>query len=105
MDSSIHISTRVDACGRGFLNLTEALTNAPRYADQIRPQTVRDELDRFKIWAGNIAAHRKGRRSLEHRLRDAAHLNDETHNLLAALQDSLDNGWYIVFIAIKERVN
>ncbi|KAF2176891.1 hypothetical protein K469DRAFT_605505, partial [Zopfia rhizophila CBS 207.26] len=96
MDSSTHISTHVDACGRGFLGLAEALPNTPRFEDQIRPESVKDEFDRFKIWAGNIAAHRKGRRSLEYRLRDAAHLKTETHNLLTALQDSLSNALAIV---------
>ena len=102
MDSSTHISTHVDACGRCFLSLAEALPNTPRFEDQIRSESVKDELDRFKIWAGNIAAHRKGRRSLEYRLRDAAHLKTETHNLLAALQDSLKNCASVIYIAIKK---
>lgn len=90
--ASIHISAHVDVCGRGFLSLTEALTDTPRFAAQAPPQSITDEFDRFKIWAGNIAAHLKGRRSLEYRLRDAAHLKDETHNLLTALQGSLTDG-------------
>jgi hypothetical protein len=87
-----HISAHVDACARGFISLATALTNASHFAAQAPPETINDEFDRFKIWAGNIAAHRKGRRSLEYRLRDAAHLKIETHNLLKALQDSLADG-------------
>jgi hypothetical protein len=90
--ASSHISAHVDACGRGFRRLGDALADTPRFAAQILPQSVNDEFDRFKIWAGNIAAHRKGRRSLEYRLRDAAHLKDECHNLLKALQSSLADG-------------
>ncbi|KAF1979278.1 hypothetical protein BU23DRAFT_441216, partial [Bimuria novae-zelandiae CBS 107.79] len=51
---------------------------------------------RFKIWAGNIAAHRRGRRSLEYRLRDATHLNDEAESLLAALERTLNHAVAIV---------
>lgn len=89
---STHISSRVDACGRGFLSLAERLTDTPQFAAQIGPQDVTDEFDRFKLWAGNISAHRKGRRSLEYRLRDAAHLKIETQNLLTALQESFVDG-------------
>ncbi|KAF2016663.1 hypothetical protein BU24DRAFT_423040 [Aaosphaeria arxii CBS 175.79] len=92
----VHLSTRVDACGRGFVSLSQALTESERYGDQVRPQAIQDEFDRFKIWAGNIAAHRKGRRSLEYRLRDAAHLKAETENLLIALQESLSDALAIV---------
>jgi hypothetical protein len=91
-----HISAHVDACARGFISLAMALTNEPHFAVQIRPDMINDEFDRFKIWAGNIAAHRKGRRSLEYRLRDATHLKVETHNLLKALQDSLADGEFII---------
>lgn len=92
----LHISAHVDACARGFIGLATVLTNEPHFAMQARPETINDEFDRFKIWAGNIAAHRKGRRSLEYRLRDAAHLKVETHNLLKALQDSLADGEFSI---------
>jgi len=90
--ASTHISAHVDACGRGFISLVGALTQNLHYATQASPEKISGEFDRFKIWAGNIAAHRKGRRSLEYRLRDAAHLKNETHYQLAALQESLVSG-------------
>jgi hypothetical protein len=92
MDSGIQIPSHVASCGRHFHSLIKALPNAPRFAAQIKPGTTNDEFDRFKVWAGNIAAHRKGHRSLEYRLRDAPHLKDETCNLLTALKESLQNG-------------
>lgn len=92
MDSIVHISAHVDTCGRSFVSLAQGLEASRYFAAQIQPTALNDEFDRFKIWAGNIAAHRKGRRSLEYRLRDAAHLKQETHNLLLALRDSLENG-------------
>ncbi|KAF2728682.1 hypothetical protein EJ04DRAFT_503670, partial [Polyplosphaeria fusca] len=93
---SSHVSSHVDACGRGFVTLHEAVSSSPRFATQLPPEAVNDEFSRFKIWAGNIAAHRKGRRSLEYRLRDAAHLKNEAHNLLSALEDSLGTSLRIV---------
>ena len=94
MASEIRIPLRVASCGRRFHSLIKALSNAPHYAAQIRPGAIGDEFDRFKAWAGNIAAHRKGRRSLEYRLRDAPHLKDETCNVLTALDEYLQNGDY-----------
>lgn len=91
-----HIALHVDLCGRDFVSLKEALSQNENFATQISPQRVQDEFDRFKLWAGNIAAHRKGRRSLEYRLRDAAHLKKETHKLLDSLKSSLQASLEII---------
>ncbi|KAJ4369653.1 hypothetical protein N0V83_005415 [Neocucurbitaria cava] len=91
-DAEVVIATVVWNIARVFLGLGDALAAEPRFAAQVAPTTVHDELSRFKLWAGNISAHRKGRRSLEYRLRDAAHLRSETHNLLAALSKALGDG-------------
>ncbi|RYP66474.1 hypothetical protein DL770_008796 [Monosporascus sp. CRB-9-2] len=96
MDSTVPIYSRVNESGTVFISLERALRNSSRFAAQVRPEDIKDEFDRFKIWAGNIAAHRKGRRSLEYRLRDAALLKDEAHNLLKALHDSLQTCLAIV---------
>jgi hypothetical protein len=54
---------------------------------------LEDELGRFKVWAGNIAAHRPAhsRRSLEYRLRDSSGLREMVllllQDLLIAIQD------------------
>jgi hypothetical protein len=92
MEAAPLIAAQVHLTGAGFVSLEEALRTSSQYAAQVPPEAVIDAFERFKIWAGNIAAHRKGRRSLEHRLRDAAHLKDEVHSQLAALQDSLQQG-------------
>jgi len=92
MDPSLPIFSRVNENGTVFISLEQALSNSLRFVAQVPPERIKDEFDRFKIWAGNIAAHRKGRRSLEYRLRDAAHLKNEAHNLLTALHDSLQTG-------------
>ncbi|KAI9857183.1 MAG: hypothetical protein M1813_008545 [Trichoglossum hirsutum] len=50
-----------------------------------------DELDRFRIWAGNIGAlqHVKVRSSLDYRLRDAPKLGDQISRLLVDLNTAL----------------
>ncbi|KAF2688848.1 hypothetical protein K458DRAFT_385013 [Lentithecium fluviatile CBS 122367] len=96
MDSAPLIASRVHLVGGDFVSLEHALRDTTYFSAQVTPEAVKDEFDRFKIWAGNIAAHRKGRRSLEYRLRDAAHLKDETHNLLTALHESLQRAMEIV---------
>ncbi|KAF9700891.1 hypothetical protein EKO04_000315 [Ascochyta lentis] len=89
MASAIPISAAVDDCARAFLSLASSLEKPTRFAEQVDAEEILDEFDRFKLWAGNIAAHRKGRRSLENRLRDAARLKGETHGLLVLLTNAL----------------
>jgi hypothetical protein len=67
VSTDIVIAAVVDELARDFLSLTETLTMESRFATQVPSTTVADEFSRFKLWAGNIAAHRKGRRSLEYR--------------------------------------
>lgn len=98
MDSITPIHDSVHRAGSGFVALEAALRLPDRshYASQIPPNALKDEFDRFRIWAGNIAAHLKGRRSLEYRLRDSEHLKREAHSLLLALQDSTQDALSII---------
>lgn len=54
--------------------------------------TISDKLSRFKLWAGNIGAHRTGRSSLDYRLRDSSHLHGQVARLLDDLISSLNEG-------------
>ena len=49
-----------------------------------------DENGRFRVWTGNISAHRTGRRSLEYRLRDSSNLQSTVISLLRDLLQALD---------------
>lgn len=69
----------------------------PDTSDDSRPRgfslaTINDQTARFKIWAGNIGAHRKGRSSLDHRLREASHIRAQVIRLLGDLQEALQDG-------------
>ncbi|KAF5237772.1 hypothetical protein FANTH_10647 [Fusarium anthophilum] len=52
---------------------------------------LQNELSRFKVWSGNIGAHRKGRSSLDHRLRDASNIREQVVELLEDLRESLND--------------
>lgn len=65
--AKVVIATVVHDLARDFLGLAEALVAESRFARQVSSTVISDEFSRFKLWAGNIAAHRKGRRSLEYR--------------------------------------
>ncbi|KAF2661868.1 hypothetical protein K491DRAFT_332872 [Lophiostoma macrostomum CBS 122681] len=92
----VPLYSHVDEIGVHFISLEQALSKSSTFAAQVRPENIRDEFDRFRLWAGNIAAHRKGRRSLEYRLRDSALLRDEAHSLLTALHNTLQTSLDIV---------
>ncbi|KAI1292754.1 hypothetical protein F5Y03DRAFT_375300 [Xylaria venustula] len=53
-------------------------------------QSINDQLSKFKLWAGNIGAHRIGRSSLDYRLRDSSHLHTQVVKLLDDLISSLN---------------
>ncbi|KAF5590632.1 zinc finger transcription factor ace1 [Fusarium pseudoanthophilum] len=52
---------------------------------------IQNELSRFKVWSGNIGAHKKGRSSLDHRLRDASNIRNQVVELLEDLRESLQD--------------
>ncbi|KAI0968601.1 hypothetical protein F4678DRAFT_474357 [Xylaria arbuscula] len=54
-------------------------------------QRIRDEHTRFRIWTGNIGAHRVGMSSLDYRLRDSSHIRDHIVRLLKDLRSSVED--------------
>lgn len=69
--------------------LLDGKKNASKYGN---PRImVRDEFDRFKIWAGNIGATLKpeSRASLDHRLNAAPSVARLVHDCLLDLKESL----------------
>ncbi|KAL2675763.1 hypothetical protein Neosp_011954 [[Neocosmospora] mangrovei] len=53
--------------------------------------TFDNEITRFKMWAGNLAAHQSGPASLDHRLREAPHLQQQVVYLLRDIFESLED--------------
>ncbi|KAK0744888.1 hypothetical protein B0T21DRAFT_94707 [Apiosordaria backusii] len=58
---------------------------------QLSRQVIQNEFSRFKVWAGNIGAHRSGRTSLDYRLRDSSNIRGQAANLLQDLSESLND--------------
>ncbi|KAI1130826.1 hypothetical protein F5Y10DRAFT_103409 [Nemania abortiva] len=57
---------------------------------ELRYSKAVSQLARFKLWAGSLGAHRKaGRRSLDHRLRDASSIREHVLNLLGQLEEAV----------------
>jgi hypothetical protein len=86
------IAAQVEDCLRSF----DALLVVLDVREEFRPlsSAINDALGRFKIWSSNIGAHRNGRRSLDHRLRDASHLREHVLRLLSGLAENLGDGKY-----------
>jgi hypothetical protein len=66
----------------------------PKY-DDFAP-VIREQFARFKVWAENVGAHRTGRVSLDHRLRDALEVKDMVIELLRDLHEALNDGITVV---------
>ena len=85
-ESNMAIPIRVRECFDAFFVGFEG-------AEEDEASCLEDELGRFKVWVGNIAAHRPAhsRRSLEYRLRDSSRLREMVVSLLqdlvVAIQD------------------
>ena len=116
MDLQIHTIAKVSLdCQKYFLALGDALeiTDGGKHRDELSGAEVKDELGRFRIWAGNIGALKTGRASLDYRLRDVGYLHQNVASLLEGLRQSLSEGLHSSYLSrsdliatflIKERI-
>ncbi|KAL6399891.1 uncharacterized protein AUP68_17300 [Ilyonectria robusta] len=86
------IASNVQAVLRSFHNLAHPVASDAA-SPSIDPLLTKfeDEMTRFKMWAGNLGAHQAGRASLDHRLREAPHLQESVIYLLKDLSESLQD--------------
>ncbi|KAI1746749.1 hypothetical protein F4782DRAFT_523557 [Xylaria castorea] len=85
------IADRVAQSLSAFEAIDTVKTQAELSDSQSVPvQTISDQFSKFKLWAGNIGAHRTGRSSLDYRLRDSSHLHTQVMRLLDDLITSLN---------------
>lgn len=70
------ISTYHDRCVQSFTSLIISAVNPVRdFGDQVSPNWLSNEFDRYKVWAGNVGARHRGPRyyvSLDYRLSEAS---------------------------------
>lgn len=90
------IARLVHATLRDFRALINAIKSGQNDTDdlfdaqQFLP-SLENELTRFKMWAGNLGAHQAGRASLDYRLREASHLQEQVVYLLRDASDLLQD--------------
>ena len=92
------IATRCGDCSTLFHQLSTAIQDNLSDSHnlcQITESFVQDELGRFRVWLGNVGAHRSGRISLDYRLREAANMRDSVLELLTDLGDNIREGRFI----------
>ncbi|OQE23428.1 hypothetical protein PENFLA_c011G00274 [Penicillium flavigenum] len=65
--------------------------NLSSFASEVSPALWQDELGRLRVWAANIGAHQTGQSSLDHRLRDASHIKEQTLRVLQRLQRTIED--------------
>lgn len=76
-----------------FARLQTELRRSDDHIKQQLPESaLEDEVGRFRLWAGNNGAHRKGRVSLDHKLRYATHIHDKVTHFLRQLDGVLQSG-------------
>jgi hypothetical protein len=75
-----------------FTTLLSSLSEPAPNARYVPVEAFGRELERFKIWVGNIGAHRRGQSSLDYRLRDASHIQNTVLELLAMLRQAMVEG-------------
>ncbi|ORY02184.1 hypothetical protein BCR34DRAFT_667757 [Clohesyomyces aquaticus] len=87
------ISDSHSKCYIAFESLVEALDRPSRdFSTQLPPKSIREEFDKYRIWAGNVGAPHSGRRydiSLDYRLREASFLKKQILDLLNSLEEKL----------------
>lgn len=77
------IARLVSICLRAFSEVKTCFSQADdRIKAKIPAEAIADESGRFRLWVGNSAAHRTGRSSLDHKLREASHIRTQVVDLL-----------------------
>lgn len=88
----VSIRSHYERCIRSFIQLYHFL-NLETADKQLFPASILStELGRFRMWAGNTGAHRTGRVSLDHRLREVPDIHEEISELLEELSSNLGEG-------------
>lgn len=95
------IASQVKKCLKSFGDLLFHLNSEKsKFTEHISESEVKEQLARFKIWAGNIGAHRTGRGSLDFRLRDASHIKLRVISLICDMNGLLTEGREIPILLV-----
>lgn len=87
------IASWYGVCIESFGRLCDLLrVSESEFSSQISLLALQNEIGRFRVWAGNVGAHRGGRTSLDHRLREASQVHEQVTKLLSDLGGALQEG-------------
>ncbi|KAL4415943.1 hypothetical protein CABS03_03150 [Colletotrichum abscissum] len=89
VDSIANLVLKAKAQFSHLLQVAQGSSSHPSPLQTLRK--LEDEQVRFKIWAGNVGAHKTDRSSLEYRLRDASNLRLHVRKLLTELIENIDD--------------
>jgi hypothetical protein len=91
------IANHVQKCLDSFRDACSKLAKAePLVRGKIPPGAMHDCFGRFRLWVGNIGAHRRGRASLDYKLREASHIRIRVLELLQNLESDLQEAQDII---------
>jgi len=91
-----HVQAVLGAFHTAVAGTTAAKNNAVAVDTAQFLTQLKNEETRFKIWAGNLGAHQAGRSSLDYRLREAPHLQEQVVYLLRDATESLESAFAII---------
>ena len=87
------VAKRVAQCLQFFTDMSQTVRDSSRAAPAASfDANINAEFDRFKIWSGNVGAHRTDNSSLDYRLREAMTLRDRVTELLDELLEAITEG-------------
>lgn len=90
LNDSALVATHARECIRHFEQVSKSLEKAEPHIKQKIPRgRIDDEFGRFKIWCGNVGAHRNGKGSLDYKLREASNIRGQVIKLLKSMNLSL----------------
>ncbi len=89
-DTAPSVAQYVRSCLDDFQATITSLSVAqPCIKSKLHPDAISDELGRFRIWSGEVGAHRSGQESLDYKLREASHIRETIIRLLQNTTTSL----------------
>ncbi|KAF4777268.1 hypothetical protein HER10_EVM0012996 [Colletotrichum scovillei] len=89
VDSIANLVLKAKAQFSNLLQIAQGSSSHPSPLKIVRK--LEDEQVRFKVWAGNVGAHKTDRSSLEYRLRDTSQLRLLVRKLLTELIENIDD--------------
>jgi hypothetical protein len=85
------IAPQVHRCLIEFQKACDNLNRSePHIKLKIPTGAILDQLGRFRLWCGNVGAHRHGKASFVHKLREASHISGQVLELLQNLETILE---------------